>query len=154
MKKTLSFLVCVGLVFSVMGWVGQAYAAPITPPSGGGTGIGTTISGNNGLCLTQSSSNPFAYTFATCGSGGGGSSTLIYAGSYIGVSASGTNGYIITNNGVTSTAGLLTIASGSATYYPLTNPSGYVNSSTGLSYFFPATTTIFLSSTKIGRAHV
>jgi hypothetical protein len=44
----------------------------------------------------------------TCGSVGT-SSTLIFAGDGILVSASGTNGYIIVNNGVTSTANLVSL---------------------------------------------
>jgi len=107
----------------VIGGVSLANAAPITPPTGGGTGIGTTTSANNGLCLTQSSANPFVYTFATCGSGGG-SSTLIYAGYGILAPASGTTGYVISVN--TSTLNSL-----------------YVSSSSGLTYFFPATSTVF-----------
>jgi len=94
----------------------------------GGTGISTTTAGNVGNCLQVSSSSPFlTWSVGACGSGG--SSTLIFAGSFIGVTASGTNGYIISNTGVTSTAGLLTTSTASNTYYLLTNPAGYVSSS-------------------------
>ena len=40
----------------------------------------------------------------------------------------------------------LTTASATAIYYPLTNPSSYLSSSTGLTYFFPATSTVFQPS--------
>lgn len=87
----------------------------------------------NAPCLTTGANGLVAST--TCGSGG--SSTLIYASSGIGVSASGTNGYIISNTGVTSTAGLakgsgtsslaLWNASGTLTTYGSSAcPSGYV----------------------------
>ena len=82
-KLILSFLASMTILLGGMGLV--AYASPITPPTGGGTGIGTTTSANNGMCLTQT--GVFTYGFAACGLGGGGSSTVLYGVSPISVSA-------------------------------------------------------------------
>lgn len=52
-----------------------AHAAPVTPGSGGGTGISTTTAGNVGNCLQVSSSSPFlTYQFGACSGGAGGGS--------------------------------------------------------------------------------
>ena len=75
-------------------------------------------------------------TAGDCGTGGGGSSTLIFAGSYIGVTASGTNGYVISNLGVTSTLGNWQgtwQGVNSTTFYLASNPEGYVTSTGGVS---------------------
>ena len=161
-KLTLGILSIVSVVALLLGLgvadslIARAQSTPpITPFVYSGNAIKTqlplpvtisNLANSSTDCLYADASGTLKTAAGACGSGGGSSSTLIYPGSYIGVTASGTNGYIISNTGVTSTAGLLTVASGSATYYPLTNPSGYLSSSTGLSYFFPATTTIFQSA--------
>ena len=96
-------------------------------------------------------------------SGGSSSSTLVFAGNGILVNASGTNGYIIVNNGVTSTAGNWAgtwQGTNSTTFYLASNPSGYITTSTfnatGTPFYFPywnasgtalsPTSTIFISS--------
>jgi hypothetical protein len=92
---------------------------PVSSWSIGGTGVNGTL---NTLTVTSCS-----------GCGGGGSSTLIFAGDSILVNASGTNGYIITNNGVTSTVGNWTgtwQGVNSSTFYLTSNPSNYITTST------------------------
>jgi len=123
---------------------GAQASSPCLTGSGGGTGIcmnvPTSSIGYNLYLSTTTTNGAPVYGFQANGTGGG-SSTLVYAGNGILVNASGTNGYVVINNGVTSTANLvgLTPISISPTGTILfTNP-GYVTSSTGLTYFFPAT---------------
>lgn len=81
---------------------------------------------------------------------GGSSSTLIFAGNAIIVTASGTDGYIITNNGVTSTLGNWAgtwQGVNSSTFYLASNPAGYITTSTAnsgtISPLTRATTTLW-----------
>ena len=97
----------------------------------------------NGYCLTTNGAT--STWSSSCGSGGGGSSTVIYAGTSTVVNASGTNGYIISNIGVTSlngATGTITLSiptstvhlTGSSTqdYYPSwLDGNGNLASSTG-----------------------
>lgn len=147
--------------------IGVAYASAL-PGQSGGTGIATTTVSNVGNCLSVSSVNPLTYTFGTCagGSGGGGSSTLVYAGNAILVNASGSNGYVIVNNGVTSTAGNWAgswqlyvpsdfVPSSTALYYLATNPSNYISSSTGNTiYLIKASNLSDLTSTSSARTNI
>lgn len=117
MKKLYLFLGLIAGLF--IGFAYSVHAAPCTPTTGGGTGICSTTSSTIGYVLTVSSSSPFIYTLSPS-SGGGGSSTITYAGFGILVNASGT-GYVVAVNSST----ILTMASGTALYYPLSNPSGF-----------------------------
>ncbi len=85
--------------------------------------------GTNITITTSTVGGVPSITIAASG-GVGGSSTLIYAGQGILVNASGTNGYVIVNNGVTSTAGNWTgtwQGVNSTTFYLASNPSGYIS---------------------------
>lgn len=56
-----------------------AYAVTVQPTQTGGTGIGTSTVGNNGLCLYQNGiglNNSPIFGFTTCGGGGGGSGSF------------------------------------------------------------------------------
>ncbi len=100
-----------------------AFGAPVLQGVGGGTGISTSTAGNDGLCLVESSSSPFLmWQLGTCGTGSGGSSTVV----------KGTNGVSVTNlsNGIqTSSLNTAYAASWSAleTFLNGINASGTVN---------------------------
>ena len=129
MKNTiLTFLgICSALLIG-MGLVAQA--APVTPPTGGGTGLSSASS--TGTCLIVSSTNPFAYYLGSCGSGAGGSSTVLYPGYMITLAPNpiNTTGTVSVNTSTLTsyiaTLGYLTQASGTANFYPLSsNPSNF-----------------------------
>lgn len=70
MKKLL-LLITLGLSFGI-----PVHAA-VTQGFQGGTGLSTSTAGNDGKCLTQSSSSPFlTWSIGTCGGGGGGSGSV------------------------------------------------------------------------------
>ena len=50
--------------------VGIANAVPLTPPTGGGTGIGSATTSDIGSALVVSSSNPFSYKLSPLAPGG------------------------------------------------------------------------------------
>ena len=150
-KLILSFLAVSALVLGGMGLV--ANAAPtstivqnlqITALSGGGT-----------LCLHILNSGLVQTTSGDCGSGSGSFTTTTINGTASLVFALKGDGSTVTSttSGATTTFSVisgvyLTTASGTALFYPLSsNPAGYVTSSTGLTYFFPATTTVFVPNT-------
>lgn len=63
----ISIIIIVGLFFAI-----DARAqVRIFTPSQGGTGLGSATAGDVSKCLTVLDDSPFAYAFATCGSGGG-----------------------------------------------------------------------------------
>ena len=148
-KLILSFLASMTILLGGMGLV--AYASPITPPTGGGTGIGTTTSANNGLCLTQT--GVFTYGFAACGSGGGGSSTVLYGVSPISVSA------LVNGNQTSSCPTCATTPGSTSTYLAVFDAAndivGYVpltyNSSTQT---FAAATGTFTGGLSVGTTTV
>ncbi|MDE2098524.1 MAG: hypothetical protein KGL39_14820 [Patescibacteria group bacterium] len=97
----------------------------------------TNIASSTITPINTSLQVPCANIVGGC-SGGSGSSTIIYAGNGILVNASGTNGYVIINNGVTSTLGNWAgtwQGTSSSTFYLASNPSGFISSA-------PATTTV------------
>ena len=144
MKKLLTILGAIAVLSFAQ--VMTAKAGPCLAGYGGGTGLCVATSTNVGQFASVGSvvNGAPVWIFANASGTGGGSSTLIYAGQGILVNASGSNGYVIINNGVTSTAGNWTgtwQGVNSTTFYLASNPSGYLSSSTGLTYFFPATST-------------
>lgn len=82
LKKILIGASIVGGVLS-LGLSQSAIGVAVQQGFQGGTGISTTTSGNNTLCLTQTGvglNNSPLYAFSACGGGASGSSTILIAG--------------------------------------------------------------------------
>ena len=176
MKKLLVIALSTLAIFGVLSAI-DAIAAPYYPAQGGtGTGTipqsGEILIGNasgtytpayivcSGNCTTATSSGGFTINVT---GGGGSSSTVLYAGPYIMLTASGTNGYTISNIGVLSLTSSSDIgvsnATGTAISLTFLNPKGFTTttiqsvlntlSATGLATYNSSTGVFSVSSSSL-----
>jgi hypothetical protein len=119
MKKLLPYLIAFVVIIG-LGFGQQAIGAVLNSNQVGTNPVSGYYLETNGATSTWA-----AVT------GGSGSSTIVFAGDHIIVTASGTNGYIVTNSGVTSTSGNWAgtwQGVNSTTFYLGSNPAGYTSS--------------------------